>query len=632
MHPAPSLLEAPPLREEPRQGKGRRMSEESMETDQGRTSSEPSSPHRRPDSSSPTSPTVTNITNGSVMAMTSGGNTRNDQSASSHSTISNGDRTSPTFASQNVFPVNGGSDASTNRRPSRRRTGPLSASQREKAALIRKLGACIDCRRRRVACHPSHHAMSWEEAMRKFMAQSPTQEYTPLAGRPISPAQSTGRLSFGQSDAQEMDIDSDTMPAAARRLLDPQQHHQQEILENQQLTQEPQQQQQQQISQHQEQAQPSPRQAPTQTRSQPSPLPPAASRRLSMGTESRLRTPLPSGPRPEKFSSGSLPGIESLSGDLQSGTARVINEANPSRSRYDFVQVMIVQWSNDSGRDERDAINELSALLKTDYNYNVEIVSIPVGAQSPLRWLMQTVMGFVNNRDMRDTLKIFYYAGFSYLDRDREFVLSSSMDKAAVQGQAQATIRWSAIQQVLEDATADTLLLMDAAYYPCSKMTRREGVFEVVAAASGEDPKKALGRVSFTRAITEELRTRLNQRFRGPLSALSAAELHVQLTSNYPKIIEERSTDKEQMTSFPSPFHMQAASNARLPSILLAPFRKSSLRSPEPTTPIPSTQLNLTIRLSDGVVDKPGWIEWMRLLPEGVKEVKCESPFRNVYR
>lgn len=43
------------------------------------------------------------------------------------------------------------------RRPSRRRTGPLTAEQREKAALIRKLGACMNCRRRRVAvgCGPS---------------------------------------------------------------------------------------------------------------------------------------------------------------------------------------------------------------------------------------------------------------------------------------------------------------------------------------------------------------------------------------------------------------------------------------------------------------------------------------------
>lgn len=58
---------------------------------------------------------------------------------------------SPTnHASQGVFPLNG-SDNSQNRRANRRRTGPLSADQREKAAIIRKLGACPDCRRRRVA-------------------------------------------------------------------------------------------------------------------------------------------------------------------------------------------------------------------------------------------------------------------------------------------------------------------------------------------------------------------------------------------------------------------------------------------------------------------------------------------------
>jgi hypothetical protein len=54
-------------------------------------------------------------------------------------------------SSQSIFSVKDGSEISSNRRASRRRTGPLSAAQREKAALIRKLGACPDCRRRRVA-------------------------------------------------------------------------------------------------------------------------------------------------------------------------------------------------------------------------------------------------------------------------------------------------------------------------------------------------------------------------------------------------------------------------------------------------------------------------------------------------
>lgn len=86
-------------------------------------------------------------------ASAAGENTRQSR-APSVETTSNGyslSGFSPTnHASQGVFTLNG-SDNSQNRRANRRRTGPLSAEQREKAAIIRKLGACADCRRRRVA-------------------------------------------------------------------------------------------------------------------------------------------------------------------------------------------------------------------------------------------------------------------------------------------------------------------------------------------------------------------------------------------------------------------------------------------------------------------------------------------------
>lgn len=75
--------------------------------------------------------------------------------APSVETTSNGYNLSSGFsptnqASQGVFPVNG-SDSSQKKRANRRRTGPLTPDQRHKAAMIRKLGACADCRRRRVA-------------------------------------------------------------------------------------------------------------------------------------------------------------------------------------------------------------------------------------------------------------------------------------------------------------------------------------------------------------------------------------------------------------------------------------------------------------------------------------------------
>ncbi len=59
---------------------------------------------------------------------------------------------SPTFAAHGIFSAKDGSNVvGPQRRASRRRTGPLTAIQRDRAHLIRKMGACPDCRRRRVA-------------------------------------------------------------------------------------------------------------------------------------------------------------------------------------------------------------------------------------------------------------------------------------------------------------------------------------------------------------------------------------------------------------------------------------------------------------------------------------------------
>lgn len=145
MQHAPSLTEAPPSRDDPRQGQQRPMSAGSAATDQGRTPSTPSSPHMRLDTTNSTSPTVTTVTSGSAVAAAAA------ESGGDPPPYIAGDEVSPTYAAQAIFSVKDGSELGGIRRPSRRRTGPLSASQREKAALIRKLGACNDCRRRRVA-------------------------------------------------------------------------------------------------------------------------------------------------------------------------------------------------------------------------------------------------------------------------------------------------------------------------------------------------------------------------------------------------------------------------------------------------------------------------------------------------
>ncbi|KAI1317338.1 hypothetical protein F5Y16DRAFT_406663 [Xylariaceae sp. FL0255] len=71
---------------------------------------------------------------------------------------------------QNVFPAHNLVKPSS---IGRRRTGPLTEDQKARAALMRRLGACDDCKTRRISCSPEHHNMSWEQAWQRFWPPSP---------------------------------------------------------------------------------------------------------------------------------------------------------------------------------------------------------------------------------------------------------------------------------------------------------------------------------------------------------------------------------------------------------------------------------------------------------------------------
>jgi hypothetical protein len=102
----------------------------------------PTSPRQiHPDSPPPRKDTLSSISTQATTATMASAETSNTSYSAD---------TSPSLH-QSIFSVKDGSDVSNNRRASRRRTGPLSQQSRERAALIRKLGACHDCRRRRVA-------------------------------------------------------------------------------------------------------------------------------------------------------------------------------------------------------------------------------------------------------------------------------------------------------------------------------------------------------------------------------------------------------------------------------------------------------------------------------------------------
>ncbi|KAI1772673.1 hypothetical protein F4818DRAFT_135542 [Hypoxylon cercidicola] len=581
MHPAPSLLESFPKdskTEDRDRGQHVSHQHEPQPQPQPQHQTPASHPEHVQHDSQPPSPTqsTTPIRKDTASSTST---TATDATAVSNASTDTNATAYSVESSQSIFSVKDGSEISHNRRASRRRTGPLSAQQREKAALIRKLGACADCRRRRVACHPNHHNMTWEDAMRKYRSSSPLQDLAPLAGRPISPAPNHAnhanhvRHHFTQ-DPQEMEIDSAPVTPNIQNI-------------------------------------------------QSTPGRPPLS-------DARIRTPLPSGPRLEKPVSTSplaaatnhftpLPSIDSVKADLEDAASRIL--ASPHRSRYSTVCALLIYWQDDEEPGVAAAVEELGNVFDKYYRYSPEILRIPSsasdGCTNSWRWLSRIINDFTDKGDTRDVLKLVYYNGYSYLDEHREMVLASSRDRAKA-----STIRWSGIQQILEEARSDTLIIMDAAYYPSSKMVRQKGMLELIAASSSEDYFDVLDRNSFTRTLADQLRTRATQRYP---NFLSAAELHSKLLSVYPKIIRDQHPEKGLAISFPSPLHIQISGNSRLPSITLSPPQPPrTIYSPENHH---GPQLTLSMRLTEEVLNLENWAEWLRMMPEGIKDVKVEGPY-----
>ncbi|TQW08186.1 hypothetical protein IF2G_04062 [Cordyceps javanica] len=276
--------------------------------------------------------------------------------------------TSPSLH-QSIFSIKDGTDVSNNRRASRRRTGPLSQQSRERAALIRKLGACHDCRRRRV-CHPSHHDMTWEDVVNKFN-QSHSPIMSDVAPSSMQIGGSTSPVvtmrepqAIFTQDTQDMDID--TGPSTSH-------HH---------------------------------------------------GSRLSL-SDPRIRTPLPSGPRLEK--SLSLPGIESFRNDLQTAASRMLSATN--RGRYLDVRALLLVWQeDDDAASVHAATRELADVFEKQYRFVLQIQTIPSTeyglAKDTWRWLSRTLDRFAEEDDRRDVLKIVYYAGHTFLDENREMCLA----------------------------------------------------------------------------------------------------------------------------------------------------------------------------------------------------------------
>lgn len=419
MHPAPSLIEAPP-RKSPRpdyprpsqqalhalsatQGPGQSPSNNFFTPyapsdyttgldvlRQGRSSSPP----LRQDTHLSTSTTATNATSNSLTSAATAASPRSTASSPS------------AYPGQNLpFSVNS-SELGQGKKPNRRRTGPLNPEQREKAAIIRKMGACDDCRRRRVGCQPEHHSMTWKEAVERFGPEggqdnsqstgTNRQDPSPTSPSPVRGFRATnvGEKRFSQ------ELDDETSPSAASEQ-------------------------------------------PPQKIRKPLPSAPRLERTaqavLSLSPEiaenANTNAPVPLTPSPHVIDSpGPINLPPTLTRSNSSGppnpglsgleTSRTVSGS--SLHRYVAVHALLLNWEDELSVEVQSVTQELRGVFEEQYRYQCEIVSIPYCSEpsASSRWLLDKISRFNAQTDRSDVLKIVYYNGHSYIDRNREMVLA----------------------------------------------------------------------------------------------------------------------------------------------------------------------------------------------------------------
>ncbi|KAF3764364.1 hypothetical protein M406DRAFT_277856 [Cryphonectria parasitica EP155] len=329
------------------------------------------------------------------------------------------------------------------------------------------------------------------------------------------------------------------------------------------------------------------------------------------------RTPLPRGPRltGPQAALPSLNSPERPRPDLPGLAPRTYTI--PDCGRYSAVEALLLFWTDDRHSELRAVVDGLQQVLSEQYNSACVVQSIPSSATPAhlYRWLSDQIRNFARHNDQRDVLKIVYYNGHAYLNRNRDMVLASSPRPNEA-----TEIRWKPIQADLEESSTDTLIIMDCPYFG-DKLSSSRGILEVLASNTYDDYVRCpIPRCAFTKALTEKLQTHASQG--SPRTPLCATDLHAHLMSEYPKIIRDTRSDDEALQNFPSPSHVLVrARDTMAASIELIPRRRGS--SP-PRSLEPGRQLNISLRIG-GDADLETLVDFFRLKPDAVRQVQIED-------
>ncbi|PMD33871.1 hypothetical protein L207DRAFT_589423 [Hyaloscypha variabilis F] len=192
--------------------------------------------------------------------------------------------------------------------------------------------------------------------------------------------------------------------------------------------------------------------------------------------------------------------LQDFAVELQKATNAVF--PGNQTSRYTKVDVILLSWEDeDPDLSISSEIRELSDTFTSLYGYQVEEWLIPAEDDSHNK-LQVKILQFLWHSDPNH-LKIVYYAGHSRLASNGQPLLTSHRNKLK---ERCPTVKWSAIQNSIEESRSDALVLLDCCASGICTTDEGNGVTELIAAYACKNLTEALGPTSFTHALTAKLR------------------------------------------------------------------------------------------------------------------------------
>ncbi|PMD32388.1 hypothetical protein L207DRAFT_500093 [Hyaloscypha variabilis F] len=199
-------------------------------------------------------------------------------------------------------------------------------------------------------------------------------------------------------------------------------------------------------------------------------------------------------------------GLQEFGRGLQIAANAVFSNTGNRRSRYTKVSAILLSWADeDPNLPVSLEIEALRDVFINLYGFEVEEWKIP-DVQSHTA-LNLKILQFLGDSDIKH-LKIVYYAGHGKLSNHGQAIWTSHRNSKR---DRQPTVKWSGIQNALEESQSDVLVLLDCCASGLSNTDEGNGVTELLAACAFNNSANGVGPFSFTHVLVSQLRVLVNK-------------------------------------------------------------------------------------------------------------------------